>query len=69
MCTRWQSLPESGGIYEQDYRTLSRMAVCLNVERAIYSWRQNTGDKIHNISVYDRETLRMLMDNGINING
>jgi hypothetical protein len=68
MCERWQTLPEAGGIYNQDYRLMVRMSVLSNVYNAVMAWRTHGGEKIHYLSEQTRMILRRLQDEGIDFN-
>jgi hypothetical protein len=68
MCERWQSLPEAGGVYDQDQQLISRMIVLSNVYNAVTAWRTHGGEKIHYLSEQTRTILRRLQDEGIDFN-
>jgi hypothetical protein len=67
-CERWHCLPDSGGMYEQDYKLTRRMATLSNVYDSVSRWRNLTGERIHHLSDHDRRILRYLLDIGINFN-
>lgn len=68
MCEQWKTLPDSGGLYEQDYQTISRMTGLTNVYNTVVKWRNYTGEKIHLLTDHDRSVLRWMLDNGISFN-
>lgn len=69
MCEQHNALPESGGILEQDYQTVSRMDRLNNIYRAVARFRTARGEQIHSLTDSERVILRSLMDMGISING
>lgn len=68
MCEKWGTLPDSGGIHEQDYGLLTRMGGLANVYNVVTKWRNYTGENIHRLTDHDRTVLRWLLDAGINFN-
>ena len=64
-CKRWNCLPDSGGLYEQDYVLTRRMAYFENVYHAVYRIRNLKGKNIHQLTENERLILRALMDKGI----
>jgi hypothetical protein len=68
LCETWGTLPDEGGMNNQDYLTISRMTGLSNVYNVVTKWRNYTGEKIHLLTDHDRSVLRWMMDNGINFN-
>jgi hypothetical protein len=68
MCERWQTLPDAGGVYEQDHQTMTRMIVLSNVYNAVIAWRAHGGERIHYLPEQVRLILRRLQDDGIEFN-
>lgn len=67
-CERWNTLPEAGGLLDQEYQLLKRMTGLSNVYNAVSQWFNLTGENIHKMSEQTRRILRYLLDNGINFN-
>ena len=67
-CERWNTLPDDGGLYKQDYQTLLRMSFTQNVYNAIVRVKALTGENIHQLTDNERKILKMLMDNGFMFN-
>jgi hypothetical protein len=64
MCQRWKTLPDAGGMYEQDARVIKRMSGVLSIHGAINRWRTLTGKNIHQLTEGERRILKMLKDLG-----
>ena len=64
-CQRWNALPDSGGLYEQDFQTLYRMTATLNIYNTVSRVRQLKGKEIHRLTDSERKILRYLMDNKV----
>lgn len=62
-CERWNTLPEAGGLYVQDARTLFEMNATLSIYNAIFRIKTLKGKNIHQLTDNERKILRMLMDN------
>ena len=62
-CQRWGALPKSGGVYEQDYQTMHRMAVLQNIYNTVVHVKDAKPKEIHHLSDNERRILRVLMDN------
>ena len=69
LCENWKTLPEGGGMMDQDYRTIARMTGLSNVYNVVVKWRNYTGERIHLLTDHDRRMLRWLLDNKIPFNG
>ena len=63
-CERWHTLPDDGGLYAQDYQTMTRMTALNTVYSAVIKIKSLKGTQIHTLSDGERRILRMLMDNG-----
>lgn len=64
-CERWKTLPDAGGLYDQDYSLLHRMNAFTNIYNAVQRIKTLKGKQIHSLSDSERLILRYLMDNGI----
>lgn len=67
-CERWKTLPDAGGLYDQDYQLLHRMNAFINIHNAVQRIKSLKGTQIHTLSDNERLILRFLMDNGILFN-
>lgn len=63
-CERWRTLPEGGGLYNQDFRTMSLMTSLSNVYHAV-SRIHELGKNIHKLTDAERRILKILMDEGL----
>ncbi len=57
LVAQWGALPEHGGLYDQDARTLNRMTVLNNIYKVVSKLRGAQGDDIHNLSEADRRII------------
>ena len=64
-CERYHTLPDSGGMYAQDYGLMQRMTGLANVYHALTRLRNSRGEQIHSLTDSERRILRMLKDNGL----
>ena len=64
-CQRWGTLPEAGGLLDQDYVLLGRMTAALNVYNTVSFVRSASGAEIHRLSGGQRALLKYLRDNGM----
>lgn len=64
MCQKWNTLPEAGGMLDQDARTMKRMSGVLAIHNVLKRWRSLTGKNIHQLTEGERRLLRMLKDLG-----
>ena len=64
-CERYQCLPDSGGMFEQDYYLLQNMTGCANVHSTYSKLRNAQGKEIHKLTESDRQILRGLRDMGL----
>ena len=62
LCEQWGTLPEAGGLYDQDYQTITRATACMNIYAAYMRYRNAQGADIHRLTVSDRKILRYLKD-------
>lgn len=62
---RWGTLPEAGGLYDQDYVLMRRMRVLSNIHDAMSAWRNLTGKQIHNLTDSQRKIIRALREDGL----
>ena len=67
MCQRFGSLPEPGGLMEQDAGLLGRMAALGNVYETVQRVRQLKGEQIHNMQPSDGRLLVWLEKQGIQV--
>lgn len=68
MCQKWNTLPEAGGMLDQDARTMKQMSGVLAVHNALTRWRTLIGKQIHQLTEGERQILRMLKDLGLIFN-
>ena len=68
MCQKWNTLPDAGGMYEQDARMMKTMSGVLSVYNTMQRWRTLTGKQIHQLSDGERRILRTLKDMGLIFN-
>lgn len=61
-CERWHTLPDVGGLWQQDYLTMKRMTITANVYNAV-----SRLPNANQLTDSDRRIIRMLMDNGISV--
>lgn len=59
-CKKWNCLPESGGLFEQDYSLLRRMSVCSNIYGTLSRYRNLHGEEIHSLTEEERKILGTL---------
>jgi len=57
--------PDAGGVNDQDYTTIHRMAVLSNIYNALSHMRNLPGNSIHSLSTSERNVLRYLKDMGM----
>jgi hypothetical protein len=67
-CERWQTLPDNGNLYAQDYKTMHLMNISTNIYNSIVRIKSLKGREIHRLGDGDRKILRMLMDEGFLFN-
>jgi hypothetical protein len=67
-CERWKTLPDAGGLYDQDYQLMHRMNALTNVYNAVQRIKSLKGTQIHTLTDSERMILRYLMDNRILFN-
>ena len=65
LCEQWSTLPESGGMYEQDAKVIGRMTSLKNTYHALTRLRNAHGDQIHSLTDNDRYILKSLVDMGL----
>ena len=68
MCRNWSTLPDEGGMYDQDARVMKRMSGVLSIHNALTRWRTLTGKQIHQLTEGERKILKMLKDLGFIFN-
>jgi hypothetical protein len=64
-CERWHTLPESGGLMDQDYATMQAMSAAKNVYDIIGRLESMSGDQIHSLTDGERRLIAMLRKEGI----
>ena len=65
LCEQWNSLPEEGGVYDQDARLISRMTACRNIYNTVSRVGNMHGEQIHNLSNRERDLLYDLRNMGL----
>ena len=68
MCQKWNTLPDAGGLHDQDARLMKTMSGVLTVHGVLNRWRTLTGKQIHQLTEGERRVLRMLKDMGLLFN-
>lgn len=63
LCRKWNSLPEAGAVYDQDYGTITRMSAVLNVYDTVSKLRRAKGDQIHQLSASQLRLIEWLREN------
>ena len=58
-------MPDAGGVHDQDYTLMQRMAALQNVYRAVQRLRSSQGAEIHSLTDSERRVIRYLMDQKI----
>jgi hypothetical protein len=56
----WGSLPDSGGLYDQEASLLHRMTVLTNIHTALSRFRERKGADIHNMPHSERVIIGAL---------
>lgn len=64
-CERWHTLPDAGGILDQDHFLLKEITASVNVYNLIVRTRNLRGKQIHTLTAAERTVLKYLMDNGL----
>ena len=64
-CEQWNALPENGGLYQQDHKTIRRMTALTNIYNLVTRVRNMKGAQIHNLTTSERRILRALRDEGL----
>ena len=62
---RWHTLPDAGGLLDQDYHTLQQMRIALNIYQMITKLHNLKGEQIHSLSEGERAFIKALMDMGV----
>ena len=63
MCQRYPgALPEAGGLMDQDYSLMHRMAMLSNTYDVISRMRNMQGAQIHQLTISERKMIRWLHD-------
>lgn len=65
MAHNYSALPDAGGLYDQDARTMNYMSTLGSVYHAVKRIRGAKGEAIHNLSDDDRATWQKLIDLGV----
>lgn len=68
-CKKWNTLPEQGGYFDQDFVLLQRMSAVSNIYDALNKLRNSHGTAIHRLTENERKILKMLVDLGLIFNG
>ena len=69
MCQKWKTLPDAGGLHDQDARTIKQMSCVLSIYNVLQRWRTLQGKNIHQLTEGERRILRILKDMGLLFNG
>ena len=65
LCERYTSLPELGGIFEQEYKLIKQMAKLNNIYQAVNRMRNLRGEAIHRLTTQERQIIKYLIDSGV----
>ena len=63
LCEKYHTLPDPGGVNDQDYATMHTMETVSYVYRTITRLRRMYGKQIHDLTESERRLIRYLMDN------
>lgn len=58
-------LPEAGGMLDQDYPLVTRMAACRNIYQTLSRLRDCQGEQIHQLTRRERLIIRALREEGL----
>ena len=61
-CQRWGALPDSGGLYEQDFVLVYRMDILSNIYNTVMRISNMYGAEIHNLTTQERLIIRWLRE-------
>jgi len=64
LVSRYNTLPDAGGLYDQDADTLYKMTTCENIYDALTAWNNLGGNKIHSLSKNARKIIAGLREDG-----
>lgn len=67
-CERYNCLPDSGGLLNQDYQTMHRMSAYGNIYKTICKLDNAKGKQIHQLTNQERGVIKWIMDKGL-LNG
>ena len=62
LVTKYGTLPESGGLLDQEYALIHQMDVASNVHSTLQRLSSLKGHNIHKLTNSERRVLRMLKD-------
>jgi hypothetical protein len=68
-CKYWNTMPDAGAYYDQDYFLLMRMRSLSNIYNVMTKLRNAHGAQIHSLTENDRKLLKYIMDLGLIFNG
>lgn len=57
LAKQWGSLPDPGGLYDQDAKLIKQMTVLYNVYKTLQKFRNAQGAQIHQLTDADRRIL------------
>lgn len=64
-CKNWNTLPENGAYFEQDFRLITTMTTLMNYHNVLTKYRSMVGEQIHQLTLTERVLLRSLIDAGV----
>lgn len=67
-CSRYNVLPDAGGVYDQEWALLYRMRIATNIYNALSKLRNAKGKEIHRLTDGERAIIKWLIDEKV-ING
>jgi cell division septal protein FtsQ len=64
-CERYNALPDSGGVLDQDAGLITRMGAAVNIYNTLQKYRRAVGKEIHKLTDGDRSIIKLLLDRGL----
>jgi hypothetical protein len=65
LVSRYNTLPDAGGVYDQDAETLYLMTTVENIYDAVTAWNNYGGKQIHSLSKGTRKIIAALRRGGM----
>jgi len=67
-CERWKTLPDAGGLYDQEYALMQKMDKYQSIYRTVAklsTFRGKNNEGIHSLTDSERRLIKSLMDSGV----